>query len=297
MEIRKVGVAGLGLMGHGIAQIAAQAGYEVVAKEVDDDRVAKGIGRIEKQLGRAVEKGKMEQSAADEVRGRNSTTTHYHGYEYCDLVIEAITEDLGLKLQLWRDLDGIVKKDAVFATNTSSLSVIDQAAATERPNKFIGLHFFNPPQIMPLLEVVRTVTTDDDAFEAGLSFGHRLGKTVVRCKDKTGFIVNRLLVPYMLDAVRAYEEGVGSIEEIDIAMKAGANHPMGPLTLLDFVGLDTTKSIADIMFDEYRERRFAAPPTLRKLVAAGHLGRKSGRGFYDYSGGDPVPMDHMHATD
>jgi 3-hydroxybutyryl-CoA dehydrogenase len=172
---------------------------------------------------------------------------------------------------------------AVFATNTSSLSVIDQAVATARPNRFIGLHFFNPAQVMPLLEVVRTVTTDDDAFEAGLAFGEKVGKTVVRCKDKTGFIVNRLLVPYMLDAIRAFEEGTGTIDEIDTAMKGGAAHPMGPFTLLDFVGLDTTASIADIMFNEYREKRFAAPPTLRKLVAAGYYGKKSGRGFYDYN--------------
>jgi 3-hydroxybutyryl-CoA dehydrogenase len=291
MEIKKVGVAGLGLMGHGIAQVAAQAGYEVVAKEVDDDAVAKGIGKIEKQLGRAVEKGRLEQSAADEIRGRITTTTGFDGFEDCDLVIEAITENLEMKRELWRELDGLVKDDAVFATNTSSLAVIDQAAVTKRPNKFIGLHFFNPAQVMPLLEVVRTVTTDDDSFQTGWAFGESLKKTLVSAKDKTGFIVNRLLVPYMLDAVRAFEEGVGTIEEIDIAMKAGANHPMGPLTLLDFVGLDTTASIAEIMFDEYRERRFANPPTLRKMVAAGFYGRKSGRGFYDYSGDTPVAVD------
>jgi 3-hydroxybutyryl-CoA dehydrogenase len=291
MDIKKVGVAGLGLMGHGIAQVAAQAGYDVVAREVDDDRLSKGIGKIEKQLARAVEKGKMEQSAADEVRGRIAGTTGYDGFEDCDLVIEAITENLELKLDLWRELDGLVKDDAIFATNTSSLAVIDQAAVTKRPNKFIGLHFFNPAQVMPLLEVVQTVTTDDDSLQTGFQFGESLKKTLVHAKDKTGFIVNRLLVPYMLDAVRAFEEGVGTIEQIDVAMKAGANHPMGPLTLLDFVGLDTTKSIAEVMFDEYRERRFAPPPTLRKMVAAGYYGRKSGRGFYDYSGESPVAVD------
>jgi 3-hydroxybutyryl-CoA dehydrogenase len=291
VEIKKVGVAGLGLMGHGIAQVAAQAGYDVVAREVDDERVQKGIGRIEKQLGRAVEKGKLEQSAADEIRGRIQTTTDYDGFDDCDLVIEAITENLEQKLKLWRELDAVVKDDAIFATNTSSLSVIDQAAATGRPNKFIGLHFFNPAQVMPLLEVVQTVTTDDDSLQTGFQFGEALKKTTVHAKDKTGFIVNRLLVPYMLDAIRAYEEGVGTIEQIDVAMKAGANHPMGPFTLLDFVGLDTTKSIADIMFDEYRERRFAAPPTLRKMVSAGWYGRKSGRGFYDYSGDAPVAVE------
>jgi 3-hydroxybutyryl-CoA dehydrogenase len=291
VEIKKVGVCGLGLMGHGITQVAAQAGYSVVAREVDDERIQKGIGKIEKQLARSVEKGKLEQSAADEIRGRIQTTTGTDGFEDCDLVIEAITENLELKLELWKELDGVVKDDAVFATNTSSLSVIDQAAATNRPNKFIGLHFFNPAQVMPLLEVVQTVTTDDESLKTGFEFGESLKKTLVHAKDKTGFIVNRLLVPYMLDAVRAYEEGVGSIEEIDVAMKAGANHPMGPLTLLDFVGLDTTKSIADIMFDEYRERRFAAPPTLRKMVAAGWYGKKSGRGFYDYSEGEPKVVD------
>src|SRR4051812_7391604 len=235
-------------MGHGITQVAAQAGYDVVAREVDDERVQKGIGKIEKQLARSVEKGKLEQSAADEIRGRLHPTTDSADFAGCGLVIEAITENLDSKREFWAEIDKIVTdKDAVFATNTSSLSVIDQAVATERPQRFIGLHFFNPAQVMPLLEVVRTVTTDDQAFDAGLSFGTRLGKTVVRCKDKTGFIVNRLLVPYMLDAIRAFEEGVGSIDEIDTAMKGGAAHPMGPLTLLDFVGLDTTASIADIM--------------------------------------------------
>jgi 3-hydroxybutyryl-CoA dehydrogenase len=292
MDIEKVGVAGGGLMGHGIAQVAAQAGYQVVLKEVDQARLDKAIGNIEKQLARAVDKGKLEQSASDEIRGRLQGTTDNKDFAGCGLVIEAITESLEQKQEFWKEIDGIVTDNgAVFATNTSSLSVIDQAVATERPNRFIGLHFFNPAQVMPLLEVVRTVTTDDDAFEAGLSFGHKLGKTVVRCKDKTGFIVNRLLVPYMLDAIRAWEEGVGSIEEIDTAMKGGAAHPMGPFTLLDFVGLDTTASIADIMFHEYREKRFAAPPTLRKLVSAGFYGKKSGRGFYDYSGEKPVAVD------
>jgi 3-hydroxybutyryl-CoA dehydrogenase len=288
MEIQKVGVAGLGLMGHGITQVAAQAGYEVVAREVDEECIKKGIGKIEKQLARAVEKGRLEQSAADEIRGRITTTTGFDGFEDCDLVIEAITENLAKKIELWHELDGLVKEGAVFATNTSSLSVIDQAASTGRPNRFIGLHFFNPAQVMPLLEVVQTVTTDEESLAAGFAFGEKCGKLTVHAKDKTGFIVNRLLVPYMLDAIRAYEEGVGTVDQIDEAMKGGAAHPMGPFTLLDFVGLDTTKSIADIMFDEYREKRFAAPPTLRKMVAAGFYGRKSGKGFYDYSGDKPV---------
>jgi 3-hydroxybutyryl-CoA dehydrogenase len=291
MEISKVGVCGAGLMGHGIAQVAAQAGYDVVLREVDQARLDKGVARIAKQLARAVEKGRMEQSEADAVTGRIHATLDYGDFADCDLVIEAITEDLERKLELWRELDGIVKDGAVFATNTSSLSVIDQAASTGRPNRFIGLHFFNPPQVMPLLEVVQTVTTDEESLKTGFGFGEKLGKLTVHAKDKTGFVVNRLLVPYLLDAIRAYEEGVGSIEQIDAAMKAGANHPMGPFTLLDFVGLDTTKSIADIMFDEYRERRFAAPPTLRRMVSAGFYGRKSGRGFYDYSGEKPVAVD------
>jgi 3-hydroxybutyryl-CoA dehydrogenase len=286
-----VGVDGGGLMGHGIAQICAQAGWDVVLREVDDERVARGVGMIEKQLSRAVDKGRMEQSEADAVRGRIAETTDYADLADCDLVIEAMTENLEGKLEMWRAIDPIVKADAFFATNTSSLAVIDQAAATNRPDRFLGLHFFNPAQVMPLLEVVQTVTTSEEALQVGFEVGSKLGKTVVHAKDKTGFIVNRLLVPYMLDAIRAYEEGVGSIDEIDVAMKAGAKHPMGPLTLADFVGLDTLASIGDVMFDEYRERRFAAPPTLRKMVAAGWYGRKSGKGFYDYSGEKPVPSE------
>jgi 3-hydroxybutyryl-CoA dehydrogenase len=291
MAISKVGIVGGGLMGHGIAQVSAQAGWDVVLREVDDETLAKGIGKIEKQLGRAVEKGKLEQADADAIRGRINGTTDYGELADCDLVVEAMTEDLDAKLAMWAEVDGIVKEGAVFATNTSSLPVIDQAASTSRPDRFLGLHFFNPAQVMPLLEVVQTVTTSDEALKAGFEVGEKLGKTMVHAKDKTGFIVNRLLVPYMLDAIRAYEEGVGSIEDIDNAMKGGAAHPMGPFTLLDFVGLDTTASIADIMFREYAEKRFAAPPTLRKLVAAGYFGKKSGRGFYDYSGEKPVAVD------
>jgi len=287
-EINKVGVLGAGLMGHGITQISAQAGFDVVVREVDDATLQKGLGKIEKQLARAVEKGKLEQADADGVRGRIQGTTDYADLADCDLVLEAITEDLSLKLEMWRTVDGIVKPDAYFATNTSSLAVIDQAAATSRPERFLGLHFFNPAQVMKLLEVVRCVTTSDAAFEAGLEYGRRLNKLTVQTKDKAGFIVNRLLVPYMLDAIRAYEEGVGSITEIDEAMKAGAGHPMGPLTLADFVGLDTMGAICDVLFDEFRERRFARPPTLRKMLSAGWYGRKTGKGFYDYAGEQPV---------
>jgi 3-hydroxybutyryl-CoA dehydrogenase len=288
-QIKKVGVLGAGLMGHGIAQVAAQAGYEVVLREVDDPTLAKGIGKIEKQLARAVEKGKSSQEDADAVRGRIQGTVSYGDLADCDLVLEAITENLALKLEMWKELDAIVKPDAVFATNTSSLSVIDQAAATGRPGQFVGLHYFNPAQVMKLVEVVRCVTTTDEAFETALEFARSEGKLAIPTKDKAGFIVNRLLVPYMLDAIRAYEEGVGSVDEIDEAMKAGAGHPMGPLTLADFVGLDTLGSICDVLYDEFRERRFAQPPTLRKMLAAGWFGRKSGIGFYDYSGDAPQP--------
>jgi 3-hydroxybutyryl-CoA dehydrogenase len=287
-EIKKVGVLGAGLMGHGIAQVAAQAGYEVVLREVDDATLAKGIGKIEKQLARAVEKGKSSQDDADSVRERIHGTTDYAALTDCDLVIEAISESLPLKLEMWQEVDQIVKAEAVFATNTSSLSVIDQAASTGRPQQFVGLHYFNPAQVMKLVEVVRCVTTSDEAFDVALAFAKSEGKLAIPTKDKAGFIVNRLLVPYLLDGMRAYEEGVGSVSEIDEAMKAGAGHPMGPLTLSDFVGLDTLGSICDVLFDEFSERRFARPPMLRKMLAAGWFGRKSGIGFYDYSGDEPV---------
>jgi 3-hydroxybutyryl-CoA dehydrogenase len=297
MDIKKVGIVGCGLMGHGITQISAQAGYDVVVRELNQEKLDSGLGKIKKQLARAVEKQKMEQAQAEDVLGRIKGTLDYEDLADCDLVVEAITEDLDLKLEMWRAVDPIVKSEALLATNTSSLGVVNQAAVTERPEHFIGLHFFNPAQVMPLLEVVESVTSSTGALEAGFEFGKSLDKVVVHARDKTGFIVNRLLIPFLLDAIRAYEEGFGTIEQIDTAMKGGANHPMGPFQLLDFVGLDTTNSVGEIMFDEYRERRFAPPPTLRKLVAAGHLGRKSGRGFYDYSGEEPVPIDRQHATD
>jgi 3-hydroxybutyryl-CoA dehydrogenase len=290
MEINKVGVVGCGLMGHGIAQICAQAGWEVVVREVDQERLDSGIAKIEKQLARAVERGRSEQADAEAVRARISPTLDYADLAESDLVIEAITEDLDLKLEMWREVDGVVKETASLATNTSSLPVGEQAEATSRPQSFLGLHFFNPAQVMPLLEVVRAERTSDEAYRLGFEVGERLGKTTVAAKDNRGFIVNRLLVPYMLDAIRAYEQGVGSIEDIDAGMKAGASHPMGPLTLADFVGLDTLASIAGVMHDAYGEERFAAPPTLTRLVEAGDYGRKSGRGFYDYSGASPVPV-------
>ena len=287
-EIGKVGVVGCGLMGHGIAQVAAEAGYEVAVREVDDPTLQKGLGKIEKQLARAVEKGRAEQAHADAVRARIHGSTDYGDLADCDLVVEAITEDLQLKLEMWREVDGIVKPPAHFATNTSSLPVVDQAVATGRADRFLGLHFFNPPQVMKLVEVIRCVTTSEEAFGAGIEFTRSLGKLAVPTRDTAGFIVNRLLVPFLLDGMRAYEEGVGSIAEIDEAMKAGAGHPMGPLTLSDFVGLDTLGSICDVMFEEFREKRFAQPPILRKMLAAGWYGRKSGMGFYDYSGDAPV---------
>ena len=291
MAIKKVGVVGCGLMGHGITQVAAQGGYEVTVREVSQEKLDSGLGKIKKQLARAVEKGRMEQSQADEVLARIHPTLSYGDLADSDLVIEAIVEDLEEKRAMWRELDQIVKEEALFATNTSSLGVIDQAAVTKRPEHFLGLHFFNPAQVMPLLEVVQSISTSTSALEEGFEFGRSLNKTVVHARDKAGFIVNRLLIPFLLDAIRAYEEGFGSIEEIDIAMKAGANHPMGPLTLADFVGLDTLDSIAQVMFREFAERRFASPPTLRKMVAAGWYGTKSGKGFYDYSGDKPVPTE------
>jgi 3-hydroxybutyryl-CoA dehydrogenase len=291
MAISKVGVLGCGLMGHGISQICAQQGWDVVVREIDQAQLDKGMGKIEKQLGRAIEKGRMEQSEADAVRARITPTLEYSDLADCDLVIEAITEDLDRKLEMWREVDELVKDDAYLATNTSSLSVATQADATKRPERMIGLHFFNPPQVMPLLEVVRADDSADDAVALGFEIGEALGKTTVAAGDNRGFIVNRLLVPYMLDAIRANEEGVGSISDIDTGMMAGASHPMGPLTLADFVGLDTLVAIADVMVDAYGEDRFAAPDTLKKMVDAGDFGRKSGKGFYDYSGDKPVPVD------
>jgi 3-hydroxybutyryl-CoA dehydrogenase len=290
MEIEKVGVVGCGLMGHGIAQVVAQAGYQVVVREIDKAALDRGLGKIEKQLARAVERGKREQSDADAVRGRIQGTLEYGDLTGCELIIEAITEGLEVKSEMWREVESVATPEAVFATNTSSIAVIDQAVVTGRPKRFLGLHFFNPPQVMKLVEVVRSLTTSDEAFEIGIRFADSLGKLAIPTRDRAGFIVNRLLVPYMLDAIRAYEEGVGTIDQIDEAMKAGAGHPMGPLALADFVGLDTLGAVCDVLFDEFRERRFARPPTLRKMLSAGWYGRKSGRGFYDYSGEAPVAV-------
>src|SRR6202161_2427229 len=293
-QIETVGVLGAGLMGHGIAQVAAQSGYAVVLREVDEQALAKGVAKIDKQLARAVEKGKASEEDAAAVRTRIAGTTDYGELADCDLVIEAITESLALKLEMWKEVDRIVKPDAVFATNTSSLAVIDQAATTSRPGQFVGLHYFNPAQVMKLVEVVRCVTTTDDTFDTALEFARSEGKLAIPTKDKAGFIVNRLLVPYMLDAIRAYEEGVGSGAESDDAMKAGAGHPMGPLALADFVGLDTLGSICDVLFGGVREGRFAQPPVVRKMLAAGWFGRKSGVGFYYFSRRAPVDNARLH---
>jgi 3-hydroxybutyryl-CoA dehydrogenase len=287
MEIKKVGVLGCGLMGSGIAQVAAMSGFEVTVLEVEQKLLDKGFAGIEKSLAkfaeRPPEKGGITAQQKDEARARLKGTTNRQELADCDIVIEAIIENIQQKKDMYDSLDGIVKKNAIFATNTSSISVTELMAATSRPERFIGLHFFNPVPLMKLVEVVRTIATTDEVFEAAYQFGKKLGKVPVRTSDKTGFIVNRLLVPYLLDAIRAYEEGVGSIEDIDNAMKLGCGYPMGPFTLLDFVGLDTTYYITHVMYDEFKERRFASPPLLKRLVMAGWYGRKSGKGFYDYA--------------
>jgi len=270
-------------MGSGIAQACAMVGFTTVVREVNQDLLDKGLKEIEKNLGRLVEKGTITEAAKGEIRGRLKGTTGIEHLKDCDLIIEAIIENLPAKHELFRVLDEICAKQTIFASNTSSLTITEIATATKRPQRFVGLHFFNPVPVMKLVEVVKTIATDPAVYEEMVAFGAKLGKTPVRASDSTGFIVNRLLVPYLLDAIRALEEGVGSIEDIDNSMKLGCGHPMGPLTLLDFVGLDTTYYIANIMFDEFRERRFAPPPVLNRMVLAGWNGRKAGRGFYDYS--------------
>lgn len=282
MEIKKVGICGLGLMGTGIAEIAAKAGIDVVAMEVADNFLQKGMARIDKSLTRAVDKGKLDEAGKKAVLDKIKGTTDVNDLADCDLVIEAIVENLDLKTTLYKTLDGIVKKDAIFASNTSSLSITEMGAATQRPDQFCGLHFFNPVPVMKLVEVVRTIATSDATFDTAKAFGEKVGKVVVSCKDTPGFVVNRLLVPYLLDAIRALQDGVATKEDIDAAMKLGCGHPMGPLELTDFVGLDTTYFIAEILFAEFKQHHYAAPPLLKAMVKAGYLGRKSGRGFYDY---------------
>jgi 3-hydroxybutyryl-CoA dehydrogenase len=283
MKIQKVGVLGCGLMGAGIAEVSARAGYDTVVREVSESLLDKGMGRIHGSLDRAVEKGKLEAAERDAAAARLSGVVELAELAGCDLVVEAIVENADEKKKTFAAVDEVVGEGAIFASNTSSLTITQLAMATSRPERFVGLHFFNPVPVMKLVEVVRTILTDDAVFDDAFEFCRSLGKEPIACRDNSGFIVNRLLVPYLLDAVRAFEEGVGSIEDIDKGMKLGTGHPMGPFTLLDFVGLDTTLYIADIMFDEYREKRFAPPPLLKQMVQAGRLGRKSGRGFYDYS--------------
>jgi len=283
MAIQKIGVLGCGLMGSGIAEVAAKAGFEVVVREVAPELLEKGMKRLRGSLDKAVEKGKLEASARDATLARLTGTTDLGALADCDLVVEAIVENLEEKKKTFAALDGIVKAGAIFASNTSSLTITQLAMATKRPERLIGLHFFNPVPVMKLVEVVRTLLTDDAVITEVMEWCRGVGKSPVACKDNSGFIVNRLLVPYMLDAIRGLEEGIGTIEDIDEAMKLGCGYPMGPFTLLDFVGLDTTYYIADIMFEEYREKRFAPPPLLKQMVQAGRFGRKSGRGFYDYS--------------
>ena len=287
MEIKKVGVLGCGLMGSGIAQVSAMAGFETAVLEVEQKYLDKGMAGIEKSLAkfaeRPPEKGGITQQQKEQALARLKGTTRKQDLADCDIVIEAIIENVPQKKEMYAALDGVVKKGGIFASNTSSISITELMTATRRPERFIGLHFFNPVPLMKLVEVVRTIATAPEVYEAAYEFAKKLGKVPVRAKDSTGFIVNRLLVPYMLDAIRAYEEGVGSIEDIDNAMKLGCGYPMGPFTLLDFVGLDTTYYITHVMFDEFKDQRFASPALLKRLVMAGWYGRKSGKGFYDYA--------------
>lgn len=290
MSIEKVGVVGCGLMGSGIAEVAATRGFDVVVREVDNASLEGGRGRIGTSLDRAVSKEKLSAEDRDAALDRLSFTTEVEDLASCDIVIEAIVEDLGVKNDLFGALDRLCGDGTIFASNTSSLTITDMAAATDRPDRFVGLHFFNPVPVMKLVEVVRTIATSDEAFDRTFAFARALGKVPITAKDNSGFVVNLLLVPYMLDAIRHLERGVATIEDIDTGMKLGCGYPMGPFTLCDFVGIDTLYKISEIMFDEYREERYAPPPLLKRIVAMGRYGRKSGRGFYDWSGDKPVPL-------
>ncbi|MDX1394229.1 MAG: 3-hydroxyacyl-CoA dehydrogenase family protein [Gemmatimonadota bacterium] len=292
-EIQRVGVVGCGLMGGGIAQVSVQAGYETVVREIEQDVLDRGVASIHKNLDRSVAREKLTQEKRDAAVGRLTPTLDLADFEECDLVIEAIVENLDAKHALFAELDEICKASTILASNTSSLSITELAAGTDRADRFVGLHFFSPVPVMPLLEVVRCGQTSEESFRAAYAFGESLGKTPIACRDNTGFVVNRLLVPYMLDAIRAYEGGVGSIPDIDTGMRLGCGYPMGPFTLGDFVGLDTLYHITNIMFDEYKEARFAAPPLLRRMFLAGYHGRKTGKGFYDYSDDEPVVSDFV----
>lgn len=292
MAIQRVGVVGCGLMGSGIAQVSAQSGFATVVREVSPELLEKGLKGIEKNLARLVEKGVITEAAKSEARGRLKGTTSLQDMKDCDVIVEAIIERLPAKRELFSELDALCPAHTIFASNTSSLTIMEIAASTKRPQRFVGLHFFNPVPVMKLVEVVRTIATDPAVYDELVAFGTMLGKTPVRANDGGGFIVNRLLVPYLLDAVRALEEGAGSIVDIDNSMKLGCGYPMGPFTLLDFVGLDTTYYISEILFDEFKEKRFSSPPLMKRMVLAGWHGRKTGRGFYDYADpANPKPME------
>jgi len=293
MEIKTVGVVGCGLMGSGIAQIAAQAGMDVVVREVDQGLLDKGMGRIRKFLDGGVSKGKMTKEEAEAIFGRLRPVTDLQELRSSDLVVEAVTENLKVKEEVFKTLDAVCPEHTLLSSNTSSLSIVEMAAFTKRPDRFLGLHFFNPVPLMKLVEVVKTVRTSPATVEAGLAFARKLGKTPILAKDSPGFVVNLLLVPYLLDAIRALEKGVASVEDIDTGMKLGTGYPMGPFTLLDFVGLDTTYYIANIMFDEFKSPQYAAPTLLKRMVHAGYHGRKSGTGFYDYSQDPPRPTEGL----
>ena len=288
MAIKKVGVLGCGLMGSGIAQVSAQSGYDVVIREVNRELLDKGLGNIEKFLQKGVDRGKTGESDMKETLSKISGTVEIGDLADCDIVIEAIIENMELKGAVYKELSEACKPETIFASNTSSLSITEMASYTNRPDKMVGIHFFNPVPLMKLVEVARCVTTSDESFDSAFAFAASLGKTPVKCGDSTGFIVNRLLVPYLLDAIRQLENGLASVEDIDNAMKLGVGYPMGPFTLLDFVGIDTTLYIADIMFDEFKQHQYSAPPLMRRMIHAGYFGRKSGKGFYDYTGDSPV---------
>ena len=290
MDISKVGVVGCGLMGSGIAEIAAKSGFDVVVREVNDELLEKGKGRIRKSMDRAVDKEKLSAEDRDAAWARLTFVTEVAGLAECDLVIEAIVEDLEIKNALFRELDGLCGEGTIFASNTSSLTITDMAAATDRPDRFVGLHFFNPVPVMKLVEVVKTIATSEETFDRAFAFSKAVGKVPIAAKDNSGFVVNLLLVPYMLDAIRQLERGVASVEDIDTGMALGCGYPMGPFVLCDFVGIDTLYKISEIMFDEYREERYAPPPLLKRIVALGRYGRKTGQGFYDWSGEKPVPL-------
>src|ERR1700736_2650899 len=292
MAIQKVGVVGCGLMGSGIAQVSAQAGFPTVVREVSAEIVDKGLKSIEKNLARLVEKGSLSEAQKTEIRSRLKGTTSLEDLKDCDVIVEAIIEQLPAKRELFSSLDALCPSSTIFASNPSSLTITEIAAATKRPQRFVGLHFFNPVPVMKLVEVVKTISTDPAVYDEMVAFGAKLGKTPVRASDSGGFIVNRLLVPYLLDAIRALEEGVGSVVDIDNSMKLGCGYPMGPFTLLDFVGLDTTYYISQIMFDEFKEKRFASPSLLKRMVMAGWYGKKNSKGFYEWSNPEhPVPQD------